>query len=325
MKYQAKVFLLAIIFLGLFGVVKNSQATLLIDEPFSGPCSTNSESGVQTNFVSSIFSNVSGVSGCANSGSDGHYVVKDTTVRRGTSGASLKLYPNKSDQTSELWSSHFALQDEVWISWWEFLSSDFSICQYNKWFLIQMDQSSTDPYVTWQTTAETQQKGFVNIADVEARNMGLSPETVIQVNTTFPAAQWFQVKIHLKLNTPGQSNGTFKIWKNQGSGWEKISAPERWHYNPTDDEGGLNIRGNTSWKIYSIRLGGTRTGYPGYGSRWIDDVKVGTAEADVDSASTPVCPDGSCNGTETCTSCPQDCGTCPDPTPPAAPSGLVVQ
>jgi hypothetical protein len=39
----------------------------------------------------------------------------------------------------------------------------------------------------------------------------------------------------------------------------------------------------------------------------------------------PVCGDNTCNGTETCSSCSQDCGSCADTTPPAAPTGLSAQ
>jgi len=31
----------------------------------------------------------------------------------------------------------------------------------------------------------------------------------------------------------------------------------------------------------------------------------------ISSTPTPVCGDGTCNGTETCSSCPADCGACP--------------
>jgi len=38
------------------------------------------------------------------------------------------------------------------------------------------------------------------------------------------------------------------------------------------------------------------------------------------------CGDTYCNGTETCSTCPTDCGVCPPPdtTPPSAPTGVVV-
>lgn len=39
---------------------------------------------------------------------------------------------------------------------------------------------------------------------------------------------------------------------------------------------------------------------------------------------TPYCGDGSCNGSETCSSCSSDCGVCPDTTPPAAPTGVAI-
>jgi parallel beta-helix repeat protein len=38
----------------------------------------------------------------------------------------------------------------------------------------------------------------------------------------------------------------------------------------------------------------------------------------------PYCGDGSCNGTEACSSCPSDCGTCPDATSPLIPTNLTV-
>jgi len=38
----------------------------------------------------------------------------------------------------------------------------------------------------------------------------------------------------------------------------------------------------------------------------------------------PYCGDGSCNGSETCSSCSSDCGVCPDTTPPSIPTNLTV-
>jgi chitodextrinase len=38
----------------------------------------------------------------------------------------------------------------------------------------------------------------------------------------------------------------------------------------------------------------------------------------------PSCGDGLCNGAETCSSCPQDCGTCPDTQAPSIPTSLTA-
>lgn len=258
--------------------------SLLIEEYFSGPCSLTSESGVQGDFVSNMFCNYT-AGGCTSGGMTNHYIIKDTSIYYGASGASCKIYPSDV-QTSEMWSDIFTSQDEIWISWKERLSSNYNIGEYHKWFLVQMSPTGgySDPYVGWQSWGGS--SGLTLSAEVYSRGAGAidgDPWGVTSI--TFPGNTWFGVKMHIKLNTSsGSYDGIWKIWIDTGSGW--VLKSEIYQYCDYEDDEHLHLRANTAIKFISIRMGGSRTGdYGSSGIRWFDNILVGTTEADVEGGS----------------------------------------
>jgi hypothetical protein len=76
--------------------------------------------------------------------------------------------------------------------------------------------------------------------------------------TALTPGQWQQVVMHVKMNTPGQSNGRQALWIN---GVKKIDQPMRW-------------RNTTDLKLNLIRLDNWMSAVPKTERVWMDDVVV---------------------------------------------------
>lgn len=259
------------IFLGLLSSTV-AKADLLISESFEGPNSLQWWDGgawqTITNFVGSGF----------NQGySDAKYDLgKATTSYLGSQ--SMRLYGEYQGGTSEFWTNPFSpARSELWITWWEKLSSSYDVNEGHKWFLMQMEGSG-DPYISWQSwdsSPGTLASRVYNSGAIACADQTFAPTTTIGL----PSNQWYQYKVHVKLNTIGINNGFFQVWiKKDGVNWTKL-----W-----DLQNVGNIRCNAARDIVALRFGGTRqkaSGVSSSGTKWIDDIKIGTAEADVSGGS----------------------------------------
>ena len=247
----------------------------IITEGFEGPNNFKwynvNHSETITNFVTSGFTSPYG---------DAKYsdIAKDTSIKH-SGGASIRLYDSNPGGTSEFFTKQFSPQRELWITWWERLSSNYDINIGHKWFLFKLDQAGGDSYLNWQTwdggTNSTLSSRVYNSGPVSC-----SPQVFANTKSiTLPTEKWYQYKIHIKLNDPNSSDGIFKVWiKRDGSTWTPVWSISN-----------AKIICNTYRGIIALRFGGTRQTSlgdgPSRGTKWIDDIVVGTSEADIDGSS----------------------------------------
>lgn len=253
-------------------LLSSARAALLISEPFEGPNNFDYFDGSKwvaiSNFISPTF-----IQGDAK-----YQLAKETSGCHGGSQC-IRIYGEYAGGTSEFWAQLPSPErQELWITWWEKLSSSYDINFGHKWFMVNGQVGSTYGDHNWQTW-----DGATN-SNLSSRvyNEGIwacSTQTFVGTQgVTLPLNQWYQYKIHVKLNDSGQSNGFWEMWvKLNGTTWTKVFNVQNAN----------NVRcGGFTQNINSLRFGGTRqnsSGLSSFGTKWIDDIKVGTVEADVDS------------------------------------------
>jgi len=111
---------------------------------------------------------------------------------------------------------------------------------------------------------------------------------------------WHCYEIRFKLNTPGVANGIIQTWKDGTLTFSDIEMD----WGATVDS-----------KIDSVGLGiGNRAGGTTFQNSWqaieMDDYVLSTTPIGCTGPPSAYCGDLSCNGAETCSSCPGDCGAC---------------
>lgn len=259
-----------------------AKAGLLISEGFEGPNTLQNWNGSTfvgiPNFVGSGFTNTpaGGSIGFAKETSGCH-----------TGNQCARLYGEYSGGTSEVYTNELSSHpSELWITWWEKLSPSYTIDFGHKWFLVNGGPTlQGGGFLNWQSWAHANGNN-----DLQSRVYSAGPWSLANgyqftptKGTLLPLNQWYQTKIHVKLNTSGQSNGTWQVWlKKDGVNWTTL-----W------DLQNIIIRdADFANNIYWLRFGGTRsraeTTVQSFGTKWMDDIKIGTTEADVDSAGTGV-------------------------------------
>lgn len=110
-----------------------------------------------------------------------------------------------------------------------------------------------------------------------------APDDPVLVDQTFapsagdvqlPLDTWYQYKMHIKLNTPGQQDGVHQVWlrPDGANSWMTL-----W------DLQDIDIRGPATDEIVALRLGGTResSSQSSSGTKWQDDILVGATELSV--------------------------------------------
>ncbi len=255
-----------------------TRAELLISETFEGPNTFSYWDGSAwkplSNFVGSGFAAM--------------YSDPKTLLGKETAGCHggnqcIRLYEESEGGTSEFWSNAFnPTRSELWTTWWEKISSTYDINEGHKWFLMQCESSGDDPYISWQSwdggTDKELSSRVYNSGPIACSDQTFAPS----IATTLPSNQWYQYKVHIKLNTIGKNDGFFQVWiKKDGLNWTNL-----WNLQNVG-----NIRCNAARNIIALRFGGTRqraSGESSHGTKWIDDIKIGTTEADVDSGTNPV-------------------------------------
>lgn len=170
-------------------------------------------------------------------------------------------------------------RDELWVTYWEKLSSSYDINFGHKWFTFTAGSNVTPfSYVNWQAW----DSAAPNILSSRVYNSGTwacpAPQDTFATTTgvTLPLNEWYQWKIHIKLNTPGVANGAWQVWVKKAGVWYNV-------WNLTNSQH-VRCGGGTN-NIKDVWFNGTRVnslGPASYGPKWIDDIKIGTTEADVD-------------------------------------------
>ncbi len=270
--------LLGIVATSLFLLISGAaEATLLISEGFEGPNTIQNWNGSTwvaiPNFVGPGFTSspTGGTNGLAKETSGCH-----------TGNQCARLYGEHSGGTSEFYTNEFTSHPaELWITYWEKLSPSYGIDFGHKWFLVNGGPTLFQgPYLNWQSWAGIE-KNDLSSRVYTAGTWDGTGQNGFQFTSTkstlLPLDQWFQTKIHVKLNTPGQSNGAWQVWiKKDGVNWTVLWDMQNVNNIRTAD--GMN-------NIYWLRFGGTRaraeTPVQSFGTKWMDDIKVGTTEADV--------------------------------------------
>jgi len=250
---------------------------LLYYEPFSGPNDLRwyNQDHYESipDFVSSLFDRPS-YNGADSSGKYSN-IAKDSSNYH-SSPSSLRLYSSYEGGTSEVYSTKLDNYNELWISWWERLSSDYAIMEGHKWYLFKLKQDDGDSYLNWQAWNGNEGTRLCsrvfNSGPIACSPQTFAPTTCIDL----PSEEWYQYKVHVKLNTPGQNDGFFQVWINRedGQGWQAL-----W-----DLQNVNNIRCTQEDNIIGLRWGGTRqrsSGASSKGTKWIDDIKIGPTEASV--------------------------------------------
>ena len=245
----------------------------ILSEGFEGPYSFNwyniNHSETISNFVSSGFTSPFGDAKYTN-------IAKDTSIKH-SGNASIRLYNSSPGGTSEFFSKQFSPQRELWITWWERISSDYDINIGHKWFLFKLDQTGGDSYLNWQAWDGGSNSSLCSRV-YNSGPVACSPQTFADTKCiTLPTEKWYQYKIHIRLNDPNSSNGIFNVWvKRDGSTWTPL-----WSISNSNKIICKTYRG-----IIALRFGGTRETKlgdgPSRGTKWIDDIMVGTSESDVD-------------------------------------------
>jgi len=272
-------------FLIIFSVLLSfsaARAELLVSEGFEGPANFAYWNGTSwetlMNFVGPGFTQMF---------ADPKLIIGKETSGCFSGNQCIRLYDETPGGTSEFWTKPFnPRRSELWITWWEKLSTDYDINEGHKWFLFQCEQNGDDPYINWQSwdggTDKELNSRVYNSGPIACSNQTFAASKAI----TLPSNQWYQYKIHIKLNTIGQNDGHFQVWiKKDGVNWITL-----WNLRNIS-----NLRCNTPRNIVALRFGGTRERGPVISSRgikWIDEIMIGTAEADVDSGSNPSVPVG---------------------------------
>ena len=273
----------------------------LLSEGFEGPYDFDfyniNHTETISKFVGSNFASPYGGAKYSN-------ISRDNSIKH-SGNSSIRLYSSTPGGTSEFFSNKFSSpQRELWITWWERLSSDYDINIGHKWFLFKLDQSGGDSYLNWQawdgTTNTSLCSRVYNSGPVvcPGNPATFAPSKCI----TLPTEKWYQYKVHIKLNDPSISNGIFNVWvKRDNSNWTPL-----WQLS------NAQILCNNYRGIIALRFGGTRETSlgdgPSRGTKWIDDIMVGTIESEVDGSSGSSSSSSSSNTT-----------------PPPAPTNVRVQ
>ena len=266
-------FILLFLFLTIIIFTNQAFAEIFFSEGFEGPNDFKwynvDHTETITKFVGSDFSAPYSTAKMSS-------IEKDTSIKHSGS-ASIRLYSSSPGGTSEFWSPKFSTpQKELWITWWERLSKDYDINVGHKWFLFKLDQSGGDSYLNWQawdgsSNSELSSRIY-NSGPVACSNQTFA----LTKSITLPTEKWYQYKIHIKLNDSNSSNGIFNVWvKRDNSTWTPLWSLSN-----------VKILCNTYRGIIALRFGGTRSTSigdgPSRGTKWIDDIKVGRSEADVE-------------------------------------------
>jgi hypothetical protein len=240
-------------------------------EPFSGPDDFRwyniDHYEIIHDFVGLLFERPS-YNGADNSGKYRN-ISRDTEIFH-SAPASLRLYSSAEGGTSEVYTRRIEATDEVWVSWWERLSSDYDINEGHKWFLFKLEQESGDSYLNWQSWDGGSDRQLCSRV-YNSGPIACSPQTFAQTKCIdLPTERWYRYKVHLKLNTPGVSDGYFQVWMDlqDGNGWQTL-----WDLENVD-----TIRCHADDELIGLRFGGTRqrsSGVSSRGTKWIDDIEVG--------------------------------------------------
>ena len=270
-------FIQLILFFIIVAISNHAHGGSILSEGFEGPNSFKWYSESQNNWVT--ISNFVG-SGFSSPFVDAKYsnIAKDTSIKH-SGNASIRLFSSSPGGTSEFSTNKFSQsQRELWISWWERISSDSDINIGWKWWHIELDHTDGSNYLNWQTwdggTDTSLCRGrvlsFQNPSRAHPRSLQ-TPNALL-----FPVQKSYQYKIHVKLNDVNSSNGIFKVWLSfdEGRTWKSLWNLEN-----------IKLICNVQRDMIALRFGGTRVTSsgdgPSRGTKWIDDIKVGTTEADV--------------------------------------------
>lgn len=251
-----------------------ADAALLISEGFEGPSDFKfypNSNTLQTipNFVGPGFTKGYG---------DAKWDIAKETNGCKSGNQCIKVCGEYVGGTCEFWTNEFnPTKTELWVTWWEKLSSTYDINEGHKWFYIQ-GSFAVGNRLNWQTWNGSTNNELVSRV-YNSYNWNCEPAATFATTTSIklPLNQWYQYKVHVKLNSAGQSDGAWQVWmKTDGTNWTNL-------WNLTNRN---NIRcGGFTENIHGIQFNGTRGagGQASFGTKWIDDIKVGTTEADVDS------------------------------------------
>lgn len=88
--------------------------------------------------------------------------------------------------------------------------------------------------------------------------------------------QWDKLKLYVRLNTPGQSNGIVRLWVN-----DQLKL----------DRTNVNIRAGTSLGLNKLIVGSySNPPHDGPGVQWIDEVRLASTDPDAGALSPPSAP-----------------------------------
>ncbi|MGE3510594.1 MAG: heparin lyase I family protein, partial [Vicinamibacterales bacterium] len=121
----------------------------------------------------------------------------------------------------------------------------------------------------------TQGSYVVQHTDIDAwRFYNLDQNVGAPVTVRFD--QWDKLKLHVRLNTPGQSNGIVRLWVN-----DQLKL----------DRTNVNIRAGTSLGLNKLIVGSySNPPHNGPGVQWIDEVRLASTDPDAGTLSPPAAP-----------------------------------
>ena len=123
----------------------------------------------------------------------------------------------------------------------------------------------------------TQGTYVVQHTDIDAwRFTNLNQNVGAAVGVRFD--QWDKLKLYVRLNTPGQSNGIVRFWVNN-----QLKV----------DRTNVSIRAGTSLGLNKLIVGSySNPAHNGNGVQWIDEVRLSATDPDAGSPTPPAAPTG---------------------------------
>lgn len=180
--------------------------------------------------------------------------------------------------------------NEIWISYWFYFASGYNWPSINqKFFYLSYPNVSLN--FQWNPGSGGSNP-ILRVYDLTG-NCATDPIYVtsgwdIPSNTN----QWNQVKIYVKSNTPGSSDGIVKVWVRWGptGEWNEMD----WYIGETPvDNTAMSwaCSGQTMGAAGSLQVRDYRSLVQGdYGDVYFDDLLVGTTQSDVDSEASDTTP-----------------------------------
>lgn len=262
-----------------------AEAALLISEGFEGPNTFRyfDFTNWQTipNFVGPGFDNPP---------YDNKYALaKETSGCHGGS-ACIRLFGEYFGGTADLVSDRFAPQQELWITYWQKLSSTYEINIHHKWMWFN-GFADLGGNISWQSW-EQSTPGELDSRLYNTGGWSVNGPQFAGASTVLPRGSWFKWKIHVKLNSSGQSNGIFHISVST-NGVNYTPVYTLTNSNKIREAGFSHNIDHLYFMSTRSRGNPCKVHWPGpcppgteresFGTMWIDDIRIGTTEADVDS------------------------------------------